>query len=82
VAGLPQRGWRVHTGSGNVTARVQHKAGFDLVAHTGSGEIRTQVPILVSGGAGRNSLHGRALGGGALLSLETSSGDITVQSVP
>ena len=70
--------WTLHAGSGGITVRLPSETGFDLDAHTGSGEIHTDLPITVQGSIGRGELRGKVKGGGARLELRTGSGDITV----
>jgi Putative adhesin len=70
--------WTLHAGSGEITVRLPSEAGFDLDAHTSSGEIHTGLPITVQGSTGRGELRGKVKGGGARLELSTGSGDITI----
>jgi DUF4097 and DUF4098 domain-containing protein YvlB len=72
-----QRGdWHLRTGSGNVRVELPPGAGFELDAHSGSGTIQTEREITVVGTLSRHDLHGKAGGGGPLLELRTSSGNI------
>jgi len=72
-----QRGeWHLRTGSGNVTVELPAGAGFELDAHSGSGTIQTDREIAVQGTLSRRDIHGKAGGGGPLLELKTSSGNI------
>jgi DUF4097 and DUF4098 domain-containing protein YvlB len=68
--------WHLRTGSGNVTVELPSGAGFELDAHSGSGSIQTEREIAVQGTLSRRDIHGRAGGGGPLLELHTSSGNI------
>lgn len=70
--------WTLHAGSGEVNVRLPSETGFDLDAHTSSGEIHTSLPITVQGSIGRGELHGKVNGGGARLELRTGSGDISI----
>jgi DUF4097 and DUF4098 domain-containing protein YvlB len=76
--------YEVNSHSGSVRLRVAG-SGFDLEAQTFSGDIDTNVSVLVPPGTtpgrrGRRSqeLRGAVDGGGALLSIRTFSGDITI----
>jgi len=72
-----QRGdWHLRTGSGNVTVELPPGAGFELDAHSGSGTIQTEREIAVVGTLSHRDIHGKAGGGGPLLELHTSSGNI------
>lgn len=68
--------WHLRTGSGNVTVELPPGAGFELDAHSGSGTIQTEREIAVQGTLSRRDIHGKAGGGGPLLELRTSSGNI------
>jgi hypothetical protein len=70
--------WTLHAGSGGISVRLPSEAGFDLDAHTSSGEIHTGLPITVQGSIGRGDLRGKVKGGGMRLELRTGSGDITI----
>lgn len=76
--GEPAGRWRLHTGSGTVTVRLPEKAAFDLDAQASSGNIETTHSITVVGTLGRHELRGKANGGGPLLELSTSSGNIHI----
>jgi hypothetical protein len=79
VDGSPTGEWRLHTSSGGVTLRLPADAGFELDANAGSGNIETSHELLVSGTLGHHELHGKAHGGGPLISVSTSSGTIRVE---
>ena len=70
--------WALHAGSGEIIVRLPSETGFDLDAHTSSGEIHTGLPVTVQGSTGHGELRGRVKGGGARLELRTGSGDITI----
>ena len=72
-----QRGeWHLRTGSGNLRVELPPGVGFELDAHSGSGTIQTEREIAVQGTLSRRDIHGKAGGGGPLLELRTSSGNI------
>jgi hypothetical protein len=70
--------WTLQAGSGGITVRLASETGFDLDAHTSSGEIHTGLPITVQGNTGHGELRGKVKGGGMRLELRTGSGDITI----
>ena len=76
--GTVSRPWRLHTGSGGVRLRLPSSLGYDLDARTDSGSIHVQQPITMQGSISRSHVQGKVLGGGALLELETGSGDIRI----
>ncbi len=71
-------GWSLHAGSGEISVRLPSETGFELDAHTSSGEIHTSLPITVQGSVGRGELRGKVKGGGDRLELRTGSGDISI----
>jgi DUF4097 and DUF4098 domain-containing protein YvlB len=78
--GKPTGDWDLHTASGSVTLRLPADAAFNLEASTGSGNISTTHELTVSGViGGRHELHGKAHGGGPVISAHTSSGSIRVE---
>jgi Putative adhesin len=70
--------WSLQAGSGGISVQLTSETGFDLDAHTSSGEIHTGLPITVEGSVGHGELRGKVKGGGARLELRTGSGDITI----
>ena len=78
--GKPTGDWDLHTASGSVTLRLPPDAAFNLEASTGSGNISTTHELTVTGViGGRHELHGKAHGGGPVISAHTSSGSIRVE---
>jgi hypothetical protein len=53
-------------------------AGFDLVAHTGSGGIQVAQPITTRVQS-RHRLEGTVGGGGGRVNVQTGSGSITIR---
>ncbi len=77
--GHPEAAWRLRTGSGDVTLRLPSDLGFDLDAHTGSGDVETNgLSITTEGSFGHGSLRGKVRGGGVPVEVQTSSGDIRI----
>jgi DUF4097 and DUF4098 domain-containing protein YvlB len=79
ASGEPSSAWSLHSGSGTLTVRLAPQTGFDLDAHTSSGEITTSQPITVQGTIGRGRMQGKAHGGGVRLELQTGSGNIRIE---
>lgn len=79
--GEPTGDWVLHAGSGDLTVRIPSTAGFDLNAHSGSGEISTDHnhPITIEGTLSRHELRGKVHGGGVRMELETGSGNIHIE---
>ena len=69
--------WNLRTTSGGVQIRVPPSANFRLSAEAVSGEIRTDVPIVVEE-QGKHSLRARLGSGGGRVEVHTVSGEIRV----
>lgn len=78
VSGKPSSNWKLGTGSGDVTI-ASNGAPFTLDASSGSGGIKTDVPITVEGSLDRHHVTGKVNGGGPQVHVETGSGSIHVQ---
>jgi len=80
--GLPKNTWSVRTGSGNVTLNVPSDAAFDVDVSTNSGTVTLGHPVstTVQGRIqeSRKSVVGKVRGGGPMVSVHTSSGDVQV----
>lgn len=72
----------LRTSGGNVTAEVDGKAAFKLDASTSGGSVNaSSLTIrLAEGGHGKSKLIGDVNGGGHLLKLRTSGGNVRVAS--
>jgi len=79
ASGNPTGEWSMRSGSGSLTVHLLSQVGFDLDAHTSSGQIITDQPITVQGSIGHGHMQGKARGGGARLNLETGSGNIHIE---
>ncbi len=79
ASGNPTGEWSLHSGSGSITVHLASQVGFDLEAHTSSGQIITDQPITVQGSFGHGHMQGKARGGGVRLNLETESGNIHIE---
>lgn len=71
--------WQLHSGSGSLRLAVGSSKGFNLNAHTSSGSIHSDLPILVQGSVGGKQLTGKVAGGGPEVEAATSSGDIDIR---
>jgi DUF4097 and DUF4098 domain-containing protein YvlB len=66
------------TSGGNVTVRLPDNTAFNLDAHTDGGLVKTDLPVQVEGKRSGDKLKGTVNGGGPLLKLQTSGGDIEI----
>ena len=69
--------WNLKTASGGVQISVPASANFHLSAEAVSGEIRTDIPIVVEE-QGKHSLRARVGNGGGRIEVRTASGEIRV----
>lgn len=77
AAGTPTGEWRITTGSGNIEL-WPGSAGFNLDAHTGSGEVHTDREMTVQGSFDHHHTAGRVNGGGPTVYIQTGSGDVRI----
>lgn len=68
--------WDLQASSGNVTLHVPSSASFRLYAHTGSGDINANIPVVMEGTAAKHELRARIGDGKARVEIGTSSGTI------
>lgn len=71
--------WQLHSGSGNIQMALSSGGGFNLDAHTSSGSIHSDLPIMVQGTLGRHELKGAVRGGGPEVEVSTGSGDVDIR---
>jgi DUF4097 and DUF4098 domain-containing protein YvlB len=72
--------WELKTASGSIQLRVPAAASFHLSAQSVSGEIRTDIPIMIEE-QGKHSLRARMGNGGARVDVQTVSGEIRVNGL-
>jgi DUF4097 and DUF4098 domain-containing protein YvlB len=72
------------TSGGDIRAVVDDNAAFQLDASTSGGDVEADHLTLTieRGGHGKSKLAGKVNGGGPLLKLRTSGGDIDIKGVP
>jgi len=76
--GQPTAPWSLRTGSGEIRISVPADSAFEVDASTGSGGIRSDQSVVVTGERSRQHLHGTVRGGGPLVELATGSGGIRI----
>jgi hypothetical protein len=82
IAGALKGDCKLSTSGGRVRVIVDKGGAFDLDASTSGGDVdATGLTITIEkGGSGRSRLAGKVNGGGPLLKLRSSGGDIVVQT--
>jgi hypothetical protein len=82
IAGALKGDCKLSTSGGRVRVTVDQGVAFDLDAATSGGDVdATGLTITIEkGGSGRSRLSGKVNGGGPLLKLRSSGGDVIVQS--
>jgi hypothetical protein len=68
----------LRTSGGSVTARLRETLTLNILAATDGGSVNSSLPITVQGKMQEGKLEGKLNGGGPLLSLRTSGGDIQI----
>jgi hypothetical protein len=81
VAGALKGDCKLSTSGGRVRVTVDQAAAFDLDAATSGGDVdATGLTITIEkGGSGRSRLSGKVNGGGPVLKLRSSGGDVIVE---
>ncbi len=82
IAGALKGDCTLGTSGGEVKVKVDRSAAFDLDASTSGGDVQAAgLTITIDrGGMGKSRLAGKVNGGGPLLKLRTSGGDIRVKT--
>ncbi len=70
----------LETSGGGVVVYLARDIKLDIDAYTSGGEVESDLPITVQGKFGEGKLRGKLNGGGPLLTLRTSGGDIELRS--
>jgi hypothetical protein len=79
ISGQPTSPWKLETGSGDIALQVGSNARFTLDAQTGSGSVKTDLPLTMRGSLDKHHVNGTVNGGGPTIKAETGSGDIRIQ---
>jgi hypothetical protein len=79
VSGQPTSPWKLETGSGDISLQVGSGARFTLDAQTGSGSVKTDLPLTMRGSLDKHHVTGTVNGGGPTIKAETGSGDVRIQ---
>jgi hypothetical protein len=70
------------SGNGNITLAVPTSLGADIDISTGSGSIRSELPLTVRGALSEHRLQGTVGGGGVPVRLHTGSGNVIITRAP
>ena len=75
----------IRSSDGSVTIRVPQSFAADLSVHTSDGHVDCALPLTMdhyqSGGAQGHQLHGKLNGGGTPLTINTSDGNVKIESL-
>jgi hypothetical protein len=66
----------IQTSSGDVRVGLPSESAFTVDLDTSSGRVTVDFPVTVSGPMGQDTVRGTVNGGGPVLEVDTSSGDI------
>ncbi len=69
----------LHTSGGGITLEVPPDFRADIDASTSGGRVYSDLPLTVRGTFGKSSLRGEINGGGKLVSLRSSGGNIEIR---
>jgi lia operon protein LiaG len=75
------RGVHLETSGGNVSVYLQKDVSANLRASTSGGSVKCDLPVMVSGKISEDEVHGKINGGGELIELSTSGGNIHIRSL-
>ena len=77
----PHGDCRLTTSGGGINVRLAEGLGFELDARSSGGRVITEVPVAITvvGEHKSGALRGKLNGGGKLLELKTSAGDIVLK---
>jgi DUF4097 and DUF4098 domain-containing protein YvlB len=70
--------WELRSGDGSITLSVPKELSADLRLRTGDGHIQANLPITVMGVQSEHEISGKVNGGGAMISVHTGDGSITI----
>ena len=73
-----QQDWGLSSRDGDIQLRLPDDFAADLSVKARDGKINTTVPVTVTGSLSTNTLSGKMNGGGYLLDVHTSDGDIQI----
>lgn len=81
LATQPESDCRLSTSGGRVEVRLAAGIGADVDAYTSGGALELDLPLTVRGTLGKSRVQGEVNGGGPLLTLRSSGGDIVVRGL-
>jgi hypothetical protein len=75
------QGGEVGTSGGEVRVALDPGVNLDVEASAGSGDVKSELPLTITGMVSSSRLRGTLGKGGQLLRLHSDSGDIHLQSL-
>ncbi|MGA9364483.1 MAG: DUF4097 family beta strand repeat-containing protein [Bacteroidota bacterium] len=73
------RGVHLETSGGNVSVYLRKDIAANLQASTSGGSVKCDLPVMVLGKISEDELNGKLNGGGNLIELSTSGGNINIR---
>ncbi len=77
----PDADCRLSSSGGGIQVYIRQDLKLTIDAHTSGGNVRSDLPLTVSGELSRNRLNAKLNGGGPLLYLRTSGGNISINKL-
>lgn len=75
------KGVHLETSGGNVSVYLPKDVAANVQASTSGGSVKCDLPVMVLGKISEDELHGKINGGGNLVELSTSGGNINIRSL-
>ena len=82
IIGKIDRDCSLKTSGGSIRVHLDKNIKVTVDARTSGGQVSSDFPITVQGKIKKNQLYGKINGGGPMLTLKTSGGNIRIQEMP
>ncbi len=79
ISSQPSADCRLSTSGGNVVVYLPKSARLNIAARTSGGSVVSEIPIAIHGKVDSDELNGQMNGGGPLLTLKTSAGNVSLK---
>jgi DUF4097 and DUF4098 domain-containing protein YvlB len=75
-----RKGVRAETSGGSITLSIPPSTAAEIDASTSGGDVRCTIPVTTAGKLEESRLRGTMNGGGSLILLRTTGGDVTIRT--